>query len=86
MKQPIPEFYGSTVVSDKGQVVIPAEARNALGLTKGEKLLVMGMNGESLMLVKAGSFERMAAEMSAKMQVIKEKVAKEGDEKYEHCD
>ncbi|HEY1644848.1 MAG TPA: AbrB/MazE/SpoVT family DNA-binding domain-containing protein [Candidatus Saccharimonadales bacterium] len=48
-----PIFHGSTSVSDKGQVVIPAEAREAFGLKRGDKLMVFGgRRGNVLMLVK----------------------------------
>lgn len=33
-------FLGSVTVGDRGQVVIPAEARERLGIEPGEKLLV----------------------------------------------
>jgi AbrB family looped-hinge helix DNA binding protein len=65
-----PEFYGSTVVSDKGQVVIPVEARTALGLDKGEKLLVMGMGEKGVMLMKVSAFEKMTAEMTRRQEEI----------------
>lgn len=63
-----PEFYGSTVISDKGQVVIPVEARNALNLEKGEKMLVMGMHGGAIMLMKLSSFEKMSEEMARRQE------------------
>ncbi|MBS1719709.1 MAG: AbrB/MazE/SpoVT family DNA-binding domain-containing protein [Armatimonadetes bacterium] len=34
-------FYGSVTVGERGQIVIPAEARAELGFNPGEKLLVM---------------------------------------------
>jgi AbrB family looped-hinge helix DNA binding protein len=34
-------FYGSVTVGERGQVVIPAEARHELGYYPGDKLLVM---------------------------------------------
>ena len=37
-----PVFYGSTTVGERGQVVIPAEARRDMDITPSTKLLVMG--------------------------------------------
>ncbi len=34
-------FYGSVTVGERGQVVIPAEARGELGIKAGDKLLMM---------------------------------------------
>lgn len=34
-------FYGSASVGERGQIVIPAEAREELGFAPGDKLLVM---------------------------------------------
>lgn len=34
-------FYGSVTVGERGQIVIPAEARSELGIQPGDKLLVM---------------------------------------------
>ena len=34
--------YGSTVISEKGQIVIPAEVRKIFGIKAGDKFLVMG--------------------------------------------
>ncbi|MEX2243624.1 MAG: AbrB/MazE/SpoVT family DNA-binding domain-containing protein [Fimbriimonadaceae bacterium] len=34
-------FYGSVTVGERGQVVIPAEARNEMGIRPGDKLLIM---------------------------------------------
>lgn len=41
-KDPNRRFYGTVTVSDRGQVVIPAEARRDLGIEVGDKLLVFG--------------------------------------------
>jgi len=35
-------YYGSTTVSERGQIVIPAEARREMGLEAGTKLLIFG--------------------------------------------
>lgn len=34
-------FYGSVTVGERGQIVIPAEARTALGYGPGDKLLIV---------------------------------------------
>jgi AbrB family looped-hinge helix DNA binding protein len=34
-------FYGSVTVGERGQIVIPAEARTFLNISAGDKLLVM---------------------------------------------
>ncbi len=34
-------FYGSVTVGERGQIVIPAEARNEMEIQPGDKLLVM---------------------------------------------
>ena len=37
-----PKFYGAMTTGERGQVVIPAEARSDLDLTPSTKLLVFG--------------------------------------------
>jgi AbrB family looped-hinge helix DNA binding protein len=46
-------FYGAVTVSDRGQIVIPAEARRDLGIEVGDKLLVFGDLGFGLAFGKA---------------------------------
>ena len=36
------KFYGSVTVSERGQIVIPAEARKDFDVKAGDKLLVFG--------------------------------------------
>lgn len=72
-----PEFYGSTVISDKGQIVIPVEARNALGLEKGEKLLVMGVGKDGLMLMKVSGLEKITEEMARNQRALGEMLERE---------
>ncbi len=38
--------YGSTTVSERGQIVISAEARREMGLEPGTKLLIFGSGHE----------------------------------------
>ncbi len=46
-------FYGAITVSERGQVVIPAEARRDFGIEVGDKLLVFGDLEKGLWVVKA---------------------------------
>jgi len=36
------KLYGTATVGTKGQVVIPADARDALGISTGDRLYVVG--------------------------------------------
>ena len=48
-----PKLYGTTTVGERGQVVIPAEARRDFEITPNTKLLVFGSKGHGgLMLAK----------------------------------
>ena len=61
-------FYGSVTVGDRGQIVVPAEARSQLGIEPGDKLLVMRdpkING--LMVCKLEAFIGMIEELRAKL-------------------
>jgi AbrB family looped-hinge helix DNA binding protein len=61
------KFYGSATVGSKGQIVIPAEAREDLKLEEGEKLIVLrGSRGGGLMILKAEMLEQMIEKMQSK--------------------
>jgi AbrB family looped-hinge helix DNA binding protein len=67
--------YGTTTIGEKGQVVIPAEARKALGLVPGEKLLVFGMGREMLTLAKLSNLERFASHLASHVEAIRKAIA-----------
>ncbi len=46
-------FYGSVTVSERGQIVIPAETRRDFGIEVGDKILVFGDLEKGLWLAKA---------------------------------
>ncbi len=48
-------FYGAITVSDRGQIVIPAQARRDFGIEVGDKLLVFGDLRHGLAFDKAES-------------------------------
>lgn len=45
------KFYGSTVMGERGQVVIPAEAREEIGIEPGEKLVVFGNKRKGVIIL-----------------------------------
>ena len=69
-------FYGTSSVGEKGQVVIPAEARKAMKINKSEKLLVFGMGAEMLVFSKVSNLEKMAAHLSEKLKGVQELIKK----------
>lgn len=64
-------FYGITTLGEKGQIVIPAEAREAMQLEKGEKLLVFSAGGDMLAITKFTGLTQIAAHISTKITEIR---------------
>jgi AbrB family looped-hinge helix DNA binding protein len=74
-----PKFYGVTTVGERGQVVIPAEARRDLNFTPATKLLVFGTHkGGGIMITKAETFagflNRIMGTMSRFEEMLKEEI------------
>ena len=54
-------IYGTVKVGDRGQVVIPAQARKELNINPGDLLLVMaGRNRRGIAMVKADAMRGLA--------------------------
>ena len=70
-----PEFHGATVVGERGQVVIPAEARKAHDLQKGEKLLVFSV-GESIVLTRLSGLESREERLARKLRAVRDIIEK----------
>ena len=69
-------FYGTTTLGEKGQLVVPAEARAAMKIAKGEKLLVFGMGHDMIALAKLSEMEQFASHLSEKLKTIKKIISK----------
>ena len=50
-------IWGSVLVGDRGQIVIPKEARDKFNITGGTRLIVLGDEDEGIALVPAEMFE-----------------------------
>jgi AbrB family looped-hinge helix DNA binding protein len=85
-KQGAPKFYGATTVGERGQVVIPAEARRDFEMKPATKLLVFGSRGHGgIMLTKAEDVSKlitmasgMLEKLEALQKTLKEEEAKDG--------
>lgn len=53
-------FFGIATVGEKGQIVIPAEARKLFDIRAGDKLVVLGDDAQGMALIKADAFFVMA--------------------------
>lgn len=68
-------FYGSVTIGERGQVVIPAEAREAHHLKPGNKLLAFkAPMGKGILLATADDFEQHLQRMSEHMNEIRSKI------------
>lgn len=66
------EFYGTTTLGERGQVVIPAEARKALDLSKGDKLLVFCFGDDMVAFCKLSNLEKLASHLTQKLETLHE--------------
>lgn len=66
------KLYGTATVGTKGQVVIPAEAREAMGIESGDRLYVVGLNDNGFIgFLKEEALEHMVAHLTAQVDDIK---------------
>lgn len=63
------KLYGTATIGTKGQVVIPADAREEMDLKPGDRLYVIGTaHSKGLVLLKEEMLEEMVAKMSAQIE------------------
>ena len=76
-------FYGSVTVGERGQIVIPAQARGDYEISPGEKLLVFGHpTGTGLTMVKMSGIAEFA-EMAKRALALAEDAVSEQDSSEE---
>jgi AbrB family looped-hinge helix DNA binding protein len=69
-------FYGTTTLGEKGQIVIPADARKKMKLEKGDRLLVFGFCENMIAFSKLENLEKFASHLSSKLKFINEVIKK----------
>lgn len=66
------QLYGTATVGTKGQIVIPADAREQLGITTGDRLYVVGIPGKgALGLLKEDMLEHFIARLNLQVEDLK---------------
>lgn len=70
-KKNVEQFYGTATLGEKGQVVIPIEARKSMGIKKRDKLLVFGMGCDMLAFSKLSKVEQFALHLSGRLDAIR---------------
>jgi len=79
-----PKLYGSVTVADRGQVVIPAEARRDLEIGPSTKLLVFsGPDKRGLMFVKAETMTEFIAHATTMLSQFEQILRSSPTEKTE---
>ncbi len=74
-------FYGTATVGERGQLVIPAEARCELGIKAGDKLLIMRHPMyKGLMIVKIDALQGFLDEFSKGLEKLREDTAEPEEE------
>ena len=77
------KFFGIVTVGERGQIVIPKEARKILNIKKGDKLIILShrIHRRKLDIIPADDFAKFISEFEKDISSIKEKIGKEKLEK-----
>ena len=66
------KLYGTTTVGTKGQIVIPALAREELGINTGDKMYVIGSSHKGVvMLLKEDRIEKFIERMNLQVETFR---------------
>jgi AbrB family looped-hinge helix DNA binding protein len=69
-----PDFFNITTIGERGQVVIPKDARQALNLAAGDKLVVLpSRRGNGILLMKEENIKQLAQQLSERADHISQK-------------
>lgn len=59
-KQSSQRIFGTAKVGDRGQIVIPKEAREFFGIEPGDTLLILGKNETGLIISRPETLNQLA--------------------------
>ncbi|MFZ2835841.1 MAG: AbrB/MazE/SpoVT family DNA-binding domain-containing protein [Candidatus Saccharimonadales bacterium] len=67
------KLYGTATVGTKGQVVIPSEAREALGIASGDRLYVIGsQQGKWIGLIQEEQLRTMLEHLTGNIELYRD--------------
>jgi AbrB family looped-hinge helix DNA binding protein len=72
-------LFGTVKVGDRGQIVIPKEARDLFGIGPGDLLMVLGEEGRGIAIVKADFMKKMAMKILDNMGSAEDETGEEFD-------
>ena len=64
------KFYGSVTVSERGQIVVPAEARKDFNINGGDKLLVFGDLEQGLWIATLPNIQKYMANSTYFVNIV----------------
>ncbi|MCK4247515.1 MAG: AbrB/MazE/SpoVT family DNA-binding domain-containing protein, partial [Methanomicrobia archaeon] len=67
-------------VGERGQIVIPKEARDKFGIEPGDSLLILGDENKGIAIVKEDLMKNFALKILEGMSYVKERVKGEKNE------
>ncbi len=66
------KLYGTATVGTKGQIVIPASAREDIGIKTGDRLYVVGSHDRgALMILQEDTLEKFIEHMNLQVESLK---------------
>ena len=69
-------FYGAATVGERGQIVIPVEARKRYNIETGDKVLIMGApHQRGLMLIKIDAMREFMTTILSDLQEMEQEIA-----------
>ncbi len=68
-----PEICGTTVLGERGQIVIPKALRESLRLKKGDVFMMM-RHGQKLMLIPSRELKEMISHMNSAIASISKSI------------
>ena len=69
-------FFGSATVGERGQIVIPSEARRRFSINPGDKMLVLGHpSGSGVVICKIDAMREVFSSLLAEIEKIESRIA-----------